>query len=245
MKEGAQGMDEHSMRQMQTESHHNGHKSPQEIEAQINHTRAELSETLDAISRKLSPGELVDQALGYLRGPNEFVSHLGESVKRNPVPVALVGIGLSWLMVSGREGSMPQAGGQRAETSGPSLGERMAQVGDRVQSGTEQVRTQVGAMSERLHEHSARAQQGMQNLWQEQPLVVGMLGLALGAVVGALLPSSRREDELMGEQRDEVLRKAAQLGEERMHDAAEAAHLGVEQAPEPAAASQPSPPGMH
>lgn len=237
-------MSEHT-EQMRHESRHNGDKSPQEIEAEINHTRAELSETLDAISHKLSPGELVDQALGYLRGPNEFVGNLSDSVKRNPIPVALVGIGLSWLMISGREGSMPSTGSESESAGhGLGLGERVSGVKERVKSGTQQMRAQVGEMSERLHERSARAQESVRDLWNEQPLVVGMLGLALGALVGAVLPSSRKEDELMGRQHDDLVRTAAEVSEEQLHEAqaAEAAHRPTEQTP---GSFQGPTPGMH
>jgi hypothetical protein len=82
-------------------------RDPREIEAELDRTRIQMSNTLDELQRKLSPGELFDQTLSYVRsnGGGEFASTLRLTVARNPLPVALVGLGLAWLMISGRSGS--------------------------------------------------------------------------------------------------------------------------------------------
>jgi ElaB/YqjD/DUF883 family membrane-anchored ribosome-binding protein len=46
----------------------------------------------------------------------------------------------------------------------------------------------------------------------ENPLAVGAAAFALGAVVGLAIPSTRYEGELMGETRDELLKKAQDKG---------------------------------
>src|SRR5688572_15962667 len=88
-------------------------RTSEQIQKEIQQTRSEMSETLDAIRDKLSPGEILDQALAYFRsnksehgpGMSETASHwassLGDTVKQNPVPVALIGAGLAWLMMGG------------------------------------------------------------------------------------------------------------------------------------------------
>jgi len=45
---------------------------------------------------------------------------------------------------------------------------------------------------------------GMQNYVSENPMVVGLVGLAAGLLLGALLPRTRRENEVFGEWADEV-----------------------------------------
>src|SRR5690606_14145046 len=42
-------------------------KRPEEIERDLEQTRAEVCSTLDAIQEKLTPGQLMDQALDYWR----------------------------------------------------------------------------------------------------------------------------------------------------------------------------------
>ena len=76
-------------------------ESPERIEDEIRGTRREIDRTLDALQSKLSPGQLLDHALSYVKdGGGEFASNLGRTVSRNPVPVVLLGIGLTWLMCS-------------------------------------------------------------------------------------------------------------------------------------------------
>jgi hypothetical protein len=88
-------------REMETESR----KSPEEIERDLRRTRAEMEDTIEAIERKLSPGELLDQTLRTLGGgPREYAANLSQAVKLNPIPATLVGVGLAWLMAgSGRQ----------------------------------------------------------------------------------------------------------------------------------------------
>jgi ElaB/YqjD/DUF883 family membrane-anchored ribosome-binding protein len=85
-------------------------RRPEDIERGINRTRANLSDTLDAISSKLTPGQMMDQALQYMRTslPADFSSNLADSVRNNPVPVALIGVGIAWMAMSGRRGSLPR-----------------------------------------------------------------------------------------------------------------------------------------
>jgi hypothetical protein len=80
-----------------------GSKSPEEVQREVRQSRAEVEETLEAIQERLAPGQLFEQAVDYMRSSNgtDFLRNLGAAVRDNPVPVALVGTGLAWLMLSG------------------------------------------------------------------------------------------------------------------------------------------------
>ena len=54
---------------------------------------------------------------------------------------------------------------------------------------------------------------------REHPLVLGAVGLAIGAVAAALAPRTRMEDQVMGEARDDLLEKAKQAGGEKLEQA--------------------------
>jgi ElaB/YqjD/DUF883 family membrane-anchored ribosome-binding protein len=54
---------------------------------------------------------------------------------------------------------------------------------------------------------------------REQPMVVAGLGLAMGAIVGALLPSSETEDRLMGDVSDRAKERAQDLASEQYENA--------------------------
>ena len=67
------------------------------------------------------------------------------------------------------------------------------------------------------------ASRGLGWLVREQPLVLGAIGLAVGAAVGALLPGTEAEDRLMGETRDDLTERARATAEEGYQRAKETA----------------------
>lgn len=71
-----------------------------EIEQEIAQDRRRIEERLDAIQQRMSPGQLVDEGLAYLKssGGGEYASNFGAAIKNNPIPLALMGISLAWLM---------------------------------------------------------------------------------------------------------------------------------------------------
>ncbi|WP_088636233.1 DUF3618 domain-containing protein [Phaeobacter sp. 22II1-1F12B] len=77
-------------------------RTPDEIERDIERERSQLGRTVDELQDRLSP-EGILREVG--RGLSDHGQDIGEavtqSVKRNPVALALTGIGLAWL-VSGR-----------------------------------------------------------------------------------------------------------------------------------------------
>ena len=77
--------------------------NPNEIERDLAQTRARLDATIDALQQRLSPGEMVDQAIGYVKesGGGEFGRNLMLTVRDHPIPVALIGVGVAWLMLAG------------------------------------------------------------------------------------------------------------------------------------------------
>jgi len=177
---------------------HNGDRSPDEILAEIERTRSELDSTLSAIEHRLTPGQLVDQGLDYLRhsGANEFVQNLGGSVKHNPMPVALVGIGLAWLMATGKNSAQSQSW-----SGGESATGRMSEA--------------AGSAKEKLSQAASGARQqyervrgGYDSIVREQPLALGAIGVAIGAALAAALPRTRKEDELMGAASEQLTQKA-------------------------------------
>lgn len=66
-----------------------------------------------------------------------------------------------------------------------------------------------------VERHAARLRAQAARTHHEQPLTTGLLAVGLGAVIGGLLPSTKRETELMGAKRDQLFRHAeAMLHEE-------------------------------
>jgi hypothetical protein len=291
-------------------SEHHDTRSSEEIQRDIERTRAEMGETLDAIRDKLSPGEILDQALSYFKSnrsgngskmgetASQWASDLGDTLKHNPVPVALIGAGLAWLMMGGSRRTVraeshstrydrydaqiydaydmpvstpgtPAVSSGMREHGGPAplstpqersrqessssmrerAGEMTSGVQERVSDMAAGARDRIGHMAsstrhrlsdsaDRLRHQASRqggkTQETFNYLRDEQPLVLGALGFALGAALGAGLPPTQREDELMGESRDQVIHRAQQMGEEQLekakHVASAASRAAQEQA---------------
>ena len=78
-------------------------KSTREIERDVERTRSDIEDTVEALRDKMSIGQMLDEAGQYLResGGGEIVANLAAQARANPLPLALIGIGLAWLM-SGR-----------------------------------------------------------------------------------------------------------------------------------------------
>ena len=72
------------------------------IERDLERTRSRMDNRLSELQERLSPGQIVDDMLGYFRGSEggDFARNLMDSVRDNPLPAALTGIGLTWLMAS-------------------------------------------------------------------------------------------------------------------------------------------------
>ena len=253
-------------------------ESPEQIEDEIRGTRRDIDRTLDALQSKLSPGQILDQALAYAKdGGGEFAANLGRTISRNPVPLTLVGIGLAWLMCSGQGGvraegndlSRRRSNGNYNRDAHEDLPEEnrnyysdssSAAVGEAVQRGATRVRESIhdvrdtaagyaqavggtaSEMADRAGEYAqtawdrgVRAKDSAAQTLQEYPVVVGVLGLAAGALAAAFLPSTRREDELMGGAADQLKRSTTNALKETVDEAAEAVQSAAEQHAHPEA----------
>lgn len=235
---------------------HDSDRSSQQIQADIERRRSDLDRTLTLLEGRLQPRRLVDQGIDYLRdhGASEYLSNLGRATREQPLPLALVGVGLAWLMmtngrsaggsssrVDGRD--MGEAMGDSAADAGSRVGQaadairsRAGEVGDAVSHAMSQTRDAAQRTSQTLSDAAsatrARAAQlgdatrqgaqklrsGYDQLVNEQPLALGAIGLALGAVLAATAPRTRPEDEWMGEASDKLLDDAKRAGHEKLRE---------------------------
>lgn len=73
----------------------NRSRSPAEIEREIDETRARMDRTLDELEYRLSPGQVASMAIQELTSGEP--SRMVEVIRRNPIPAAMIGIGVLWL----------------------------------------------------------------------------------------------------------------------------------------------------
>lgn len=101
-------------------------------------------------------------------------------------------------------------------------------------------RTAALQAQEKVEAHAARAAKRGRTFYDQNPLAAGAIALGLGALIGALLPATRREDELLGAHRDALAAKAeAALREEmdKLYQKASAKLDPAETAPPPQTAA--------
>lgn len=205
---------------------------PAALERRSDTIRQDMGQTLDALQRNYSPGALLDRSMDLFKEHGgEIGTNLGRAVRENPMPVLLTLVGVGWMMMSqSRQKSGPQATGtydtdDALATGAVSESVRGAKelVMSTVQSGKQRATETSHRAADRAREQSQRAKQGFQTMLEEQPFVVGALGIALGAVIGALIPESEREVRAFGAARERVIERAKELGAKGYEKARETA----------------------
>lgn len=110
--------------------------SSAQLEREAENTRSQLARTLDELRERITPGQLVDQAVDYAKdsGGGMFVRNLGRQTAANPLPVALIGAGMAWLMLANgrRSGTTAASINRAAETAIDRARQSMSDVGEQV-----------------------------------------------------------------------------------------------------------------
>jgi len=290
----------------------NNGKSSADLEREVDAQRSKVEARIGEIRDRMSPGQLLDEALSYTKhGGAHFATNLGQQVAANPLPAALTGIGIAWLIASNASGSRPASAvaepawrnteedfpyarvrggglkrvrhqaddagkwwsefqsdtgetyraqadelGRRAGHFTDEAGKRFAgfideagnkvrqfqdESGNRLDEGLgwashswqeaqrgigeamHNAASSVNAIGTRVSDSARQMSQGVggsvqsqadqlsrqiTTLFNEQPLIAGALAFAAGAAIGATLPHTQQEDDIVGEQADKVRQKA-------------------------------------
>lgn len=187
-------------------------KSPDRLEREVEEARSQLGRTASELSDRLSPGELMDQALGLAREHGgEFGRNLGQQVKNNPMPMILTSVGLSWMMLSSGNANAShtyRANGQSAGRNGTNVKDALGDAAARSRDQAAAVGDRMQDAGEHMRESTQNAQDSLMQFYREQPLLAGSLGIAIGAALGALVPSTGFENDMLGETSDRSIEAA-------------------------------------
>jgi ElaB/YqjD/DUF883 family membrane-anchored ribosome-binding protein len=230
-------------------------KDPETLEREIDQTRAQMNQTLSALERRLTPGQLLDEAMGLFRDHGqEFAANFGDSIKQNPVPMMLATVGIGWMIFAPNRRAPVSAYDHYADYRandheiaggvGEAIKTKVADAGEKVRSSSVAARdrltdswtTSKDAVMDRMSRTAGtaqaqanRARDGLNTLLQEQPIILGALGLAVGAAIGAMLPSTEQEDRLLGPARDKAISQMRERGAEAYEQVRDTAETAVEQ----------------
>jgi ElaB/YqjD/DUF883 family membrane-anchored ribosome-binding protein len=208
-------------------------RDPADIEREASEIRADMDRTLDALERKFSPGQLLDRSLGYLRTHGgDLTRNIGDTVKQNPVPIFITAAGLTWLIasaVSSRYRSEPYydldaddddmddyevaADEEPRSSLREKVQDRVAATRERLRSSRATAANKMSQAMDVTRERTAQVRGRVSSMMEEQPLVFGAIAVAVGALIGAALPTTEVENRTVGQVRDRTLEKARQAGQ--------------------------------
>ncbi|HEY5814202.1 MAG TPA: hypothetical protein VIT23_16295, partial [Terrimicrobiaceae bacterium] len=103
---------------------------------------------------------------------------------------------------------------EKVAAAGEAASHAAEDLGRRAQNVYQQSSSAALTVSRNIQSGYRSGAQQLENAMDEYPLAVGMGFAALGALVGVLLPRTRREDELLGEQADQLVKVTKEKGEE-------------------------------
>lgn len=134
-------------------------RTPEEIQQEIHETQQRLGHTLDQIQDRLRPQRLRDQVMNMFNdGGRDGGSTMPDTVRDNALPLAMIGLGLGWLMWSATsqdDGSSASRHGQshgRLSRTRDWTGERIDEARERMQHAGESLRRRAEDMRHRAGE---------------------------------------------------------------------------------------------
>ncbi len=254
------------------------------LRAEIRETRERMSDTLDELGDRLNPNRLKAQVKATVREAtvgrvenmarnaadrvNETRHGVIDRIRENPIPAAMVGIGLGWLLFGGRRDDrtvwershvtgdawdgtayvgdvsattprliQDDAAGGMGESISQEPGivdrvrDRVSDIGEAVRDTTSDVaysaRERASDVGDRVTESASmvadrarglahnvgdRTRHGMHaasdrfdHTLNENPMAIGAVALAVGMAAGLAIPETRREREMLGRYRDDLV----------------------------------------
>ena len=202
--------------------------SPEHLMGQVKETVREatigkVERVMDRVGETIA--DATEPALEAMGRAGTTIKETGISVagsmRRNPIPVALIGLGLGMLMVRSFRGNghdyetryptprTPQdfSGGQTQY--GANTGQRLSQVKETASDLAHRSTDALSDLGTTAKDTAVvRSAHVVRNVLRENPLAMGAVAVAAGTAVGLVLPSTRLESEYIGEASEQLIDKA-------------------------------------
>jgi ElaB/YqjD/DUF883 family membrane-anchored ribosome-binding protein len=225
-------------------------KSSDDLRADVERTRERLSQDVDALGAKLAPENIKAEAKQAIKrtvrrrtnelrdGVDAATDSVSSFVGDNPLPLALIGVGVGWLIWNARTrpkgyGGVDYAMRGRAEvyddsyddesledaSIGRGAGAQLDRLRHQVHDGVTTIKRSASAQARRAREkvddleNTAREQLGRavdvaERGFEERPLLLGAVALGAGLAVGLGIPATQSENQLVGRYRDKLMARA-------------------------------------
>ena len=217
--------------------------------AQLNPSN--LTQRLKDSVREATIGKVQHMASNTTERITETGRGLAQVIRDNPLPAAVAAAGLGWLILSSRDQRDTRRFyelGNSGESNKSTVRETMHNVagtvadkahdlteraGDATQRVVEKAKEAGGLVAEKadaavqsVQQRTRSGTRRLGNQFEDTPIGVGAVALALGLAVGMSVPATRKEAELMGDARDKLLDKTR----ERVAETTERVERVVERA---------------
>ena len=192
-----------------------GARNPAEIESDIRRTRDRMGEEIEAIGEKLSPERIKQRAKDAVtRKTRETSRGLWRTVRENPVPTAIVALGMTLLMRARNKQRDSWNGYSTDSWSREDYGRATTEgVKERAQELVSEGREKVEHVAERATQRARRTGNDLERFFERNPVIAGAAAVVVGAAIGALLPETAKENRLMGHARDELMEQARDVAQ--------------------------------
>ncbi len=121
---------------------------------------------------------------------------------------------------------------KRLDEAGETLRQRTSAFGDALSEQAHRLSDGASSAADTARDAGRRASAGAQRAYERNPMVGGLIAAAVGAILGAVIPDTRYEDETLGALGEEARSKAAGLVEQGKEKAADLAEQGKRKAAE-------------
>jgi len=176
--------------------------------------------------------EKVQEATGEVgRKAREMGSGLIDMIRDNPLPAAVAGVSLYWLFSRRKSSSRYSTSQGRTRGSigrysyGTSGMNRSGENGEWSTEGGEGLSGKMESAKEKMHEWTSeagdkvqqwgqqarRATNKLEDFFEDSPLIAAAGVTVLGAIIGASVPVTEKENELMGTVRDDLVDKVSEV----------------------------------
>lgn len=208
----------------------------EELERNAETHRAQLTDRISALSALVTPQAAAQRAVGQTADLGQTVTKaLFDGAKNAPSGFVLVGIGAAMIALnSSRNGKTPPterdqmdaqqdrtarltrpvqqgAKAQSASVLRKSLDKGLDKLPPDARARVTEARLKVIEAQEKLDRQARRSAEQARKTHQGQPFLTGVIAAGIGALIGALLPSTKAEADLMGAARDRMMRDAEAL----------------------------------
>jgi ElaB/YqjD/DUF883 family membrane-anchored ribosome-binding protein len=198
--------------------------------AQLNPSH--LAQRVKDSVREATIGRVQDMATRAKENVAESGRGIANVIRENPVQAAIVAAGIGWMLMKNRDRDSGQRYGydrdydyrdrgepnvaQRAMSGASSVVEDAASgvkeiahdVAERAQDVAHDVSEKAKSATDRVTYKTRSTMRQIEDRYQDSPIALGAFAVAAGLAIGFSMPTSRKEAQIMGGVRDELVDKA-------------------------------------